>query len=126
MPMPGWWRHLNKQIFNPLTLRKEHNWALITHNGRKTGKSYTTPVEAIRVPGGVAVFLMYGRNTDWAKNLLATGSGVILMEGKPFGLSDPRIVQLADIKDEFPPNLKQPPSLLRVKELIRFNTDENI
>lgn len=124
MPMPGWWRHLNKLIFNPLTLRKEHNWALITHNGRTSGKSYTTPVEAIPVPGGFAVFLMYGRKTDWAQNLLANGTGVILTDGKPFSLSSPRIVQLADIASELPADLKMPPSLLRVKELIRFDTDE--
>lgn len=125
MPMPDWWRHLNKQIFNPLTLRKEHNWALITHHGRKSGKSYTTPVEAIPVAGGYVVFLMYGRNTDWAKNLLAAGSGVILCDRKPYSISEPRIVQLADISNELPPDLKHPPSVLRVKELIRFDTDEN-
>lgn len=121
MPMPGWWRHLNKRIFNPLTLRKEHDWSMINHVGRSSGKPYSTPVEAIAVPGGYAVFLMYGRNTDWAKNLLASGSGSIEFEGQVFPVENPRIVNISEIDAELPADANRPPSLLKVKELIRMD-----
>lgn len=124
MPMPGWWRHLNKQIFNPLTLSKNHKWALITHQGRRSGTMYTTPVEAFPVPGGFAVFLMYGRNTDWAKNVLSSGSAVMLAKGMPYELCNPRIVDLTEIDSQLPADANRPPSILRVRELIRLDIYE--
>ncbi len=120
MPMPGWWRHLNKRFFNPRAMKSEHNWSLITHQGRRSGRSFTTPIDAMEVPGGFAVYLMYGRNTDWAKNILASGSGTMEKSGNRYQISDPRIVQFDELANELPQDAEKPPAILRVKELIRF------
>lgn len=121
MPMPGWWRHLNKRFFNPRTLKSEHNWSLITHVGRRSGKTFTTLIDAIEVSGGFAVYLMYGRSTDWAKNVLASGTGFLEKTGSRFQISNPRIVRVEDIVADLTKDAERPPAILRVKELVRFD-----
>lgn len=76
------------------------------------------------MPGGFAVFLMYGRETDWSRNLLASGTGSISLDGKTWDITHPRIVSLAEIEADLPSDASRPPAILRVKELIRFDTVE--
>lgn len=121
MPMPGWWRHLNKNIFNPRVLKSDHNWTLITHYGRHSGTEYKTPVEAFPVSGGFVTYLMYGRNTDWVKNLLATNSGSIEKAGNVYQIVSARIVSVDDVAAELDESLWKPAPLLRVREMIRMD-----
>lgn len=97
---------------------------MINHVGRSSGKPYSTPVEAIIVPGGYAVFLMYGRNTDWAKNLLASGGGSIEFDGQVFPVMNPRIVNISELDAELPTDASRLPSLLGWKELVRMDVAE--
>jgi hypothetical protein len=40
--------------------------------------------------------LSYGPNRDWLKNITAAGGGRLQRYGKPFGVSDPRVVTKAE------------------------------
>jgi deazaflavin-dependent oxidoreductase (nitroreductase family) len=47
---------------------------VIVHRGRRTGKTYKTPVEAIATQGDeIVVSPMYGKSSDWYRNVLAGG-----------------------------------------------------
>jgi deazaflavin-dependent oxidoreductase (nitroreductase family) len=72
MPMPLWWGHINKRVFNPWALRGKR-WQSVGHVGRSSGKAYRTPVEAMRVDDGFIVTLVYGSRSDWVQNVLAAG-----------------------------------------------------
>lgn len=121
MPMPNWWRHLNKRVFNPLATRNP-KYDMLTHVGRTSGKTYRTPLEAIPVPGGFATFLMYGGNrTDWVKNTLASGSAVLTKDGREIPLHNPRIVSFEEIESELPPDTYRPHAFLKVTELLRVD-----
>jgi deazaflavin-dependent oxidoreductase (nitroreductase family) len=72
------------------------SFAIIEHVGRRSGKTYRTPVSAFSatVDGkpGIAVLLTYGPDRDWLKNLKAAGGGQMRRHGKTFGIADAQIV----------------------------------
>jgi deazaflavin-dependent oxidoreductase (nitroreductase family) len=81
---------LNKTV-NRLTgalARTTHGpFSLIRHVGRKTGRSYETPLILVAVPGGFVAELTYGENVNWYRNLLAAGGGVVLHHGKQYRIT---------------------------------------
>ncbi|GBE65243.1 hypothetical protein MFM001_17050 [Mycobacterium sp. MFM001] len=75
-------------------------WSVVEHVGRRSGKTYRTPVSAFRTrDGGVAVLLPYRPDRDWVKNLLAAGRGRVTLYGKTFDVTDPRIVPTGEAAD---------------------------
>jgi len=59
MPMPRWWTHLNKRVFNPMELRRSRR-PVLTHVGRSSGTTYRTPLDAQPVDGGYGFILVHG------------------------------------------------------------------
>jgi hypothetical protein len=56
-------------------------FAVVEHRGRKTGRPYTTPVAARRIPGGFVIALAFGAQVDWYRNLVAAGGATIRWRG---------------------------------------------
>jgi deazaflavin-dependent oxidoreductase (nitroreductase family) len=54
---------------------------LLTVRGRKSGKHYTNPVNPMRLPEGEYLVAPRG-NTQWSRNLRATGEGVLRLGRK--------------------------------------------
>jgi deazaflavin-dependent oxidoreductase (nitroreductase family) len=72
--------------------------AAIHHAGRRSGKSYVTPVNA-RVNGDVAVVpLTFGNQSDWVRNVRAAGSCWIRVNGKGHNAMRPEILNWVDAK----------------------------
>lgn len=67
-----------------------------SHVGRRSGKTYRTPVSVFRTHDGVAIMLAYGTDSDWVKNVQAANGGRIKVSGKTFRVTNPRIVPTAD------------------------------
>lgn len=67
-------------------------WSIVEHTGRRSGKTYRTPVTMFNTPDGVAVLLVYGPDRDWVKNLQAAGGGRVKLSGKTFNVTEPRVV----------------------------------
>lgn len=63
--------------------------AVVHHNGRTSGNSYTTPVQAFRTPTGFIVGLAYTPDANWALNLLADGTGELTRCGRRYTISKP-------------------------------------
>ena len=61
--------------------------AVLHHRGRRTGRSYNTPVLAFRTPDGYVVPLAYSRDAAWALNLLAAGDGEMTRFGRRYQLT---------------------------------------
>jgi deazaflavin-dependent oxidoreductase (nitroreductase family) len=84
----------NRRFLNRLTLRVAGylpGFAIVSHVGRKSGRTYRTPVNAFRTDDGYIVALTYGSGSDWVKNVLAAGSCEMQTKGRRVLLSDPRI-----------------------------------
>jgi deazaflavin-dependent oxidoreductase (nitroreductase family) len=83
--------------------------SIISHTGRKTGIPYRTPVEAIFLDNEVLIGLVYGRKTDWLKNVLAQGGCSIFYNLQTFTATDPIILPADAARKLLPPgNTKIP------------------
>lgn len=71
-------------------------YAVIVHKGRKSGTTYRTPVVASVADDRVLVGIMYGRQSDWVRNLLAAGGGEFVRLGRTYELLDPEVVEESD------------------------------
>lgn len=88
-------RRMNRAFTNPLL--GTFAWlvpplAVVHHVGRRSGRAYRTPVVAFRSGTGFVIPMTYGRDVDWARNLLRARSGEIERMGRRFRLHHPRIV----------------------------------
>jgi deazaflavin-dependent oxidoreductase (nitroreductase family) len=57
-------------------------WAVLQHTGRTSGKAYRTPVVTFRTDRGFVIPLPFSDQTQWAKNLLASGTGSLRWKGR--------------------------------------------
>ena len=74
--------------------------SVVHHVGRNTGRPYRTPVGAVSTEDGFVISLPYGLNTDWLKNVLASGSATITHEGRTFRVERPEVVPL-EVADHY-------------------------
>lgn len=83
--------------------------SIISHSGRKSGRAYRTPVEAIFLDKEVLVGLVYGRKTDWLKNVLAQGGCSIFYKLQTYTATNPVILSVDTARELLPPgNTKIP------------------
>ncbi|MFD4638019.1 nitroreductase family deazaflavin-dependent oxidoreductase [Lentzea sp. NPDC058436] len=120
MPMPRWWGHINKRVFNPRAI-KNGRWAVLTHVGRSSGMPYRTPMEAHRVEGGYLVVLVYGSGSDWVRNVMAAGHATLTVNGEDVDLTSPRVVGEEEAFAALGEEVKRPPKVLRVTEFLRMD-----
>jgi deazaflavin-dependent oxidoreductase (nitroreductase family) len=78
-------------ILRPVAARAP-GFGIITHRGRKTGRTYRSPVNVFRRGETYLFFLTYGSGVDWARNILAAGSCTLLTRGRTVELVDPVLV----------------------------------
>ncbi|QXV56517.1 nitroreductase family deazaflavin-dependent oxidoreductase [Amycolatopsis sp. TNS106] len=92
-------RVFNKRVLNPVMLRfaGRRHWytAVLRHTGRRSGKSYATPVVANRTENGFLIPLPYGTEVDWLQNMLAAGHATIELKGDSYEVVNPTIVDAA-------------------------------
>ena len=78
--------------------------SVVHHVGRTTGRAYETPVGAVKTDDGFVIALPYGSNTDWLKNVLASGQATIVHDGTSHAVDQPEVVAIADVALLFSPN----------------------
>lgn len=120
MPMPRWWGHVNKRLFNPRAVASG-KWAVLEHVGRRSGTTYRTPMDAQPVDGGYLVLLVYGAGCDWARNVLAAGRARLHVDGRELELTAPRVVGEEEAFAALPDDVRRPPKLLRITEFMRMD-----
>ncbi len=68
-------------------------FGILTHIGRKSGKSYRTPINVFRASDGFIIALTYSSQSEWVKNVLAAGGCELKTRGKKYQLSAPNVVR---------------------------------
>lgn len=120
MPMPRWWTHINKRVFNPIELRRGER-PVLTHVGRSSGATHRTPLDAHPVPGGYVFVLVYGSESDWVQNVLAAGRAHLTVDGEEVDLTAPRLVSEEEAQAALGDEVKRPPRFLRITEHLRMD-----
>lgn len=123
MPMPKWWGHVNKRVFNPRAIAGG-KWPVLTHIGRVSGATYRTPLDAHPVDGGYLFVLVYGSGSDWVRNVLAVGTARLHVDGRELELTAPRLVGREEAFQVLPDGVARPPRLLRISEFLRMDSLE--
>lgn len=95
MHLPRFMRRVNRVFTNPVM--GTFAWlvpplAVVHHVGRKSGRHYRNPVVAFRSRDGFVIPMTYGRDVDWARNMMKARGCEIQQMGRRFRLSNPRIV----------------------------------
>lgn len=95
------------RAMRPLALRsagKEgSNTSVVRHVGRRSGRTYETPVIAARHDDSFLIALPYGKRTDWLKNVLDKGSAAIVANGQVYEVDRPEVVPMAEATSYFRP-----------------------
>jgi deazaflavin-dependent oxidoreductase (nitroreductase family) len=89
-------RYLNP-VARPVA-RRLPSFAIVTHVGRRSGRRYRTPVNVFRRGDDFLVFLTYGSDVQWVKNVLAAGSCSIETRGRVIELELPELVTDPDLR----------------------------
>lgn len=96
MHLPRALAAFNRRVTNPIQRR----WAgviplhgIIEHTGRRSGRSYRTPMLTFRRGDRVAFLVGYGLESDWVRNLLAAGAGGLVHRRRRYDLSGVALVR---------------------------------
>jgi deazaflavin-dependent oxidoreductase (nitroreductase family) len=95
MPLSRKVARFNERVTNHLTRPLAGHlpgFGIVVHTGRTSGRVYRTPVNVFARTGGFAVALTYGRQAEWVKNVLASGSCQLVTRGHRHQLTDPELV----------------------------------
>lgn len=92
MPAPRWVARANKIGLNRFTkyiAPWAPGWAVVVHRGRKSGRTFRTPLWAFRRHNGFVIALTYGPETDWVRNVLAAGGCELQTRRRSYQLGAP-------------------------------------
>jgi deazaflavin-dependent oxidoreductase (nitroreductase family) len=96
MPLPKRLARFNlvvtNRVLGPLA-RYLPGFGVVSHVGRRSGRVYRTPVNIYRWGDGYVIALMYGADSQWVRNVLATGGACIETRGRRIRLVDAEVVR---------------------------------
>jgi deazaflavin-dependent oxidoreductase (nitroreductase family) len=72
--------------------------AQIRHVGRRSGRTYTTPVSARRNGDMIVIALTFGSQSDWSRNVRSAGGGTIRIDGENFDVTQPQVMSRQEAK----------------------------
>lgn len=104
-------RHIATRYVNPITRRfagRLPAFGVLTHRGRKTGRTYQTPINVFRRGDDYYFFLTYGSDVQWVKNVVAAGSCSLKTRGHVVELMEPELIT--------DPELRPAPHVVRLVE----------
>jgi deazaflavin-dependent oxidoreductase (nitroreductase family) len=104
-------RRVVRRYLNPVTrhaARKLPTFGLLSHRGRKSGRTYQTPINLFRRGDTYFFFLTYGSDAEWVKNVLAAGSCSVETRGRVVELVAPELIT--------DPELRPAPPVVRFVE----------
>jgi deazaflavin-dependent oxidoreductase (nitroreductase family) len=118
-----WARSYAIRFVNPVT-RLFAGWmpgfALLSYTGRKTGRTYQTPINVFKQGDHFIFALTYGsEESQWVKNVLAAGGCRMRRMGREVQLVEPELLVDPDAR-MVPPPLRFVGRIGRVREFVRM------
>jgi deazaflavin-dependent oxidoreductase (nitroreductase family) len=120
------WNLVLKHTLNPLTLRMARGgrgpFSIVTTVGRKSGKTYQTPIIVQPTEGGFMIELTYGDQVQWYKNVRAAGRCTITCRTVEYAVVGFESVDAATGIAAFSPAQRRILRLLHRDHFVRFLT----
>ncbi|HLJ33370.1 MAG TPA: hypothetical protein VKU38_06960, partial [Ktedonobacteraceae bacterium] len=110
---------------NPLMLPLAGNprlpmLAVMYHRGRRSGRSYTTPLGARPTVDGFVIPLTFGEQANWFRNVQAAGGCVIRWKGVNYPLIDPEVIDRATARPAFSPVERVLMPIIGIEQFVRL------
>ena len=105
MHIPRFMRHVNRVFTNPIMgplARVMPPLAVVHHVGRTSGRNYSTPVVAFRSRERFVIPMTYGRDVDWARNIVKAHGCQIEQMGRRFTVLNPRVADFKTAEAQLP------------------------
>jgi deazaflavin-dependent oxidoreductase (nitroreductase family) len=77
-------------------------FSLIRHVGRKSGRTYETPVILAKAPEGFIAELTYGDDVNWYRNIVAAGGCVVIHHRVEYGVNRIELFEAKRGREAFP------------------------
>jgi deazaflavin-dependent oxidoreductase (nitroreductase family) len=81
-------RHVTNRVLGVVAPRLP-GFALLVHTGRRSGRTYRTPVNMFPTEYGYRIALTYGPESDWVRNVVAAGGCDAVVRGRTIHLTSP-------------------------------------
>ena len=117
MPYPRWLAKVNKRVFNPREVRKGER-PVVIHVGRSSGIVHQTPLDAHPTTGGYVLVVRYGPGSDWVRNILATDTATLRVDGEEHRLDSPRLVSEREAIDQLAPGFEPDADFLKAEHYL--------
>src|SRR5260221_586148 len=119
-------RQFNKNVLNPVVLplagSRVRFYAIVRHVGRRSGRSYSTPVVAQPTADGFVIPLPYGKRDDWCRNVMAAGGGTILWCGQEYAVGEPELIDEAIALERIQSSRRLAMRMLRIPQFLKVKT----
>lgn len=116
-------RRTNRAFWNPRAMETAGTpgayASIVRHVGRTSGTDYETPIGAVATDDGFLVALPYGTQADWLKNVLASGSAVIVDEGETHLVDRPEVVAAEEVAAHFSPSDLRAQRMFGIDQVLR-------
>jgi deazaflavin-dependent oxidoreductase (nitroreductase family) len=127
MHFPHFMRRVNRVFTNPVM--GTFAWlvpplAVVHHVGRKSGRHYRSPVVAFRSRDGFVIPMTYGRDVDWARNMVKARGCELEQMGRRFPLRNPRVVGIEGASRYLPPAVRPAFKLANLPGYVLLDLDE--
>ncbi len=117
-------RAINKRYVNPLMMkiagRGTFPQAIIHHVGRKSGRTYSTPITVTPIEHGFVVALPYGTDVDWCRNVLSAGKSTVQWHDATYNVVAPEIVPTDTVICAFPPFQRAIFRILKMESVLKL------
>lgn len=124
MHLPRRLARANRYVVNPIQRRYAGaipGHGIVGHVGRRTARSYRTPVLVFAADGGFAIIVGYGLQSDWVRNILAANGGSLRHRRHDYALSGPRLLAGEDAFAALPPRVARLARRIKVEGVLRVD-----
>lgn len=95
------------QLTRPLAMRsagrERSETSVVRHVGRRSGRTFATPVVAVEHDEEFFIALPYGDRTDWMKNVVAEGEASLVNRGRTYRVDRPQVIPMVEATGYFGP-----------------------
>ena len=90
------------RVFMRISGRSLRAYSIVRHTGARTGRVYSNPVSAYPLDDGFVIPVLYGRESRWVINALATGHLTLRTKNRDHPLERPELIGQEQAMPAFP------------------------
>ena len=113
-------RRLNPLMLSLAGSRRLPMLAVIHHRGRRSGRSFTTPLAVRPTAEGFVIPLTFGEQADWFRNVQAAGGCMVRWKGVDYTLVEPVVVDWATVRASFYPAERILVPVIGIEQFVRL------